>query len=150
MPEDIEIAEEISQVFAALERLHAAGLPATRANKIRRETIHFLWEVRSEAKFSANRPHSVQARLSRAAGSTDDLTYEHSIPLATVMPALRAAAGDSKAMLDLLRTYVRPVIVLKAEGKALAAAGLNAKLPVNALADDATARYLACGIEVEP
>ena len=53
-------------------------------------------------------------------------------------------------MLDLLRTYVRPVIVLKAEGKALAAAGLNAKLPANALAHDATARYLACGIEVEP
>lgn len=52
-------------------------------------------------------------------------------------------------MLDLLRTYVRPFIVLKAEGKALAAAGLNAKLPANALKDDARARYLACGIEVE-
>lgn len=53
-------------------------------------------------------------------------------------------------MLEILRKYVRPVIVLKTEGKALAAAGLNAKLPTNAFADDSTARYRACGIEVEP
>jgi hypothetical protein len=150
VPTDAEIAGEISQIFAALERLHGAGLPATRANKIRRETIHFLWEVRSVAKFSPSRPHSIEARRYRASGSTDELTYEHSIPLATVMPALRAAAGDGAAMLDLLRMYVRPVIVLKAEGKALAAAGLNARLPVDALAGDSRARYLACGIEIEP
>ena len=149
MPSDAEIAAEIARIFAALESLHAKGLPVARANKVRREIIHFLWEVRTESKFSHTRPHSRLARAYRQSGAKDELTYEHSIPLATIIPRLRRAAGDPEAMLELLTRYVQPVVVLKTEGKILAGAGLNAKLPMDALDDDARARYLACGIEIE-
>tara|TARA_R110000787_G_scaffold34914_11_gene90131 strand:- start:397 stop:849 length:453 start_codon:yes stop_codon:yes gene_type:complete len=149
VPSDVDIAHEIAQIFAALESLHEKGLPGARANKVRREVIHFLWEIRAEAKFSQSRPHSLLARAYRESGAKDELTYEHSIPLATIMPRLRSAAGDGAAMLDLLKRYVQPVIVLKSESKLLASAGLNASLPLDALDDDRRSRYLACGIAIE-
>ena len=53
-------------------------------------------------------------------------------------------------MLEALETYVRPVIALEDECRALSAAGLNHTLPEGADPMDALARYMAAKISVEP
>jgi hypothetical protein len=143
------IAEEIAAIFLAMERLHEKGLPISKASKVRREAIHFLGETREEGKLSPKRRHSLAARRARSEGRMSELTYEHSIPLASIMPLLRSAAGDGPAMLGLLRTYIQPVIVTKDEAKVLSRAKLHACLPTGASGDDAMARYRACGIKIE-
>lgn len=144
-----EIAASIADIFQAVERLHALGMPDARGSKVRREAVHFLWELREGPELDSRRPHSQAARAYRNRGETALLRYEHSIPLASCMGALRQAAADPDRMLLALRLYVRPVIVLEEECARLRQAGLNSRLPDGADAIDAIARYQAAGIKME-
>lgn len=145
-PSDEQIAECICTIFAALEELHANGMRDGQASKVRREAVHFLWELREGTKLSQDRPHSVEAWSHRERGIKDQLRYEHSVPVAVFMPILRAAAGDAIQMLAALKLYVRPVIVTEDESRRLASSGLNHSLPAGLKADDWRARYQAVGI----
>jgi hypothetical protein len=58
-PDELQIAECLCSIFTALETLHGAGMRVGQASKVRREAVHFLWELREGAKLSAHRPHSV-------------------------------------------------------------------------------------------
>jgi hypothetical protein len=145
----VKTAEAICAIFLAVERLHDLGLPDARGSKVRRET-HFLWELREGAKLGDARPHSLPARLCRQRGQIGELTYEHSIPLATVMPLLRKAAGSPSRMLELLKKCVQPVLVTKEEGRRLASVGLGLRMPASARDYDPLTRYVQAGIEIEP
>ena len=147
--QDEDIAGAIAAIFRPLERLHAAGLPEARGTKVRREAIHFLWELKDGTKFDSRRPHSIAARAYRLGGETALLRYEHSIPLASCMARLRDAARDTTTMLAALRLYVHPVIVLDEECTRLRTAGLNARLPEGADNADPFARYRATAIMIE-
>ncbi|RYG86162.1 MAG: hypothetical protein EON59_10615 [Alphaproteobacteria bacterium] len=148
-PSDLEIASAIAGVFRSVEMLHSAGWRDGRGAKIRREAVHFLWETRDVPKLSPHRPHSIRAREYRRSGDVGDLRYEHSIPLATYMPILRAASADPHQMLSALKLYVRPVIVLEEECRLLSRAGLNSLLPAGSEPHDALARYASVGILTE-
>lgn len=145
-PSDLQIAECICTIFAALEQLHANGMRDGQASKVRREAVHFLWELRGGPKLSQKRPHSVEAWSHRERGLNALLRYEHSVPVAVFMPILRAAAGSPSQMLAALKLYVRPVIVTEDETRRLAGSGLNHTLPAGLSADDWGARYRAVGI----
>lgn len=147
--DDRDIATAISGIFQNLEDLHRKGLPVARGSKVRREAIHFIWELRSGAKLDSSRPHSRAARDYRASGQTVRLRYEHSIPLASCMELLRAASADPNVFLAALQQYIRPVIVLDTESDLLRQKGLNSRLPQGASCDDGFARYRAVGIEIE-
>ena len=150
MASDLEIAQAVCGVFASVEALHAKGLPDARGSRVRREAVHFLWELRDQSKLAPERPHSAAARRQRQTGDTTDLRYEHAIPLATFMPTLRAAVtGGPEAMLSALRRFVRPVIVVDAECRRLTKVGLAASMPAAAAPDDPVARYRAAGIALE-
>lgn len=149
MPTELLIATSIAEIFRAVEKLHDAGLRDSAGSRVRREAIHFLWETRDLTKLDARRPHSAAARAYRQTGETSELRYEHSIPLASYMPILRAAATDPAVMLLALHKFVRPVLVLESECRKLTAAGLASRMPANAMADDCNASYRAVGIEVE-
>lgn len=60
-PAERQIAESLCSIFSALEQLHDAGLRDGQASRVRREAVHFLWELREGAKLSRDRPHSVEA-----------------------------------------------------------------------------------------
>jgi len=146
---ELDIAICIARIFDSVEDLHRKGLPDARGSRVRREAIHFLWETRELGKLDHRRPHSVAARAYRGSGLTELLRYEHSVPLATYMPQLRATARDPGAFLETLQRFVRPVIVLKSECDRLTAAGLASRMPMGIQADDFMARYRAAGVEIE-
>lgn len=143
---DEQIAECICTIFTALEQLHANGMRDGQASKVRREAVHFLWELREGPKLSKERPHSVEAWSHRERGLKALLRYEHSVPVAVFMPILRAAAGSPSQMLAALKLYVRPVIVTEDESRRLAGSGLNHIMPAGSDADDWAVRYRAVGI----
>lgn len=145
-PTELQIAECLCAIFAALEGLHIAGMRDGRASKVRRESVHFLWELREGGKLSAERPHSAAAWDFRQGGGRGGLQYEHSVPVAVFMPILRAASRDPHSMLAALKRYVRPVIVTDEEARSLAASGLNHSLPAGVDLDDWAARYRQAGI----
>lgn len=147
-PTDRQIAESLCSIFSALERLHDAGLRDGQASRVRREAVHFLWELREGAKLSEGRPHSVEAWACRMEGTKALLRYEHSVPVAVFMPVLRAAAGSPDAMLEALKRYVRPVIVTEEEALRLTKEGLNHSLPPGGEVDDWAARYRAIGVRL--
>lgn len=60
-PSERQIAGSLCSIFSALEQLHDAGLRDGRASRVRREAVHFLWELREGTKLSEGRPHSVAA-----------------------------------------------------------------------------------------
>lgn len=147
-PSERQIAESLCLIFSALEQLHDAGLRDGRASRVRREAVHFLWELREGTKLSEDRPHSVAAWACRMDGAKALLRYEHSVPVAVFMPVLRAAAGNPDAMLEALKRYVRPVIVTEDEAHRLAREGLNHSLPPGVEADDWAARYRTVGVRL--
>lgn len=147
-PTERQIAESLCAIFSALERLHGAGMRDGQAARVRREAVHFLWELREGAKLSENRPHSVEAWTCRMEGAKALLRYEHSVPVAVFMPVLRAAAGNPDVMLAALKRYVRPVIVTEEEARRLASEGLNHTLPPGVEIDDWTARYRLIGVRL--
>ena len=149
MAPEIEVARAIAEIFSALDRLHREGASDASGSRVRREAVHFLWELREGAKLAASRPHSAAARERRKACATDGLEYDHSIPVACFMPELRRAATSPEAMLYALRTYVRPVILTSEEHGLLAASGLRAKMPASCAPSDPTARYRQAGIAFE-
>lgn len=149
MPSELDVATAIAVIFRAVERLHDLGLKDSRGSKVRREAIHFLWELRGVEKLAAERPHSVAARDYRRQGLTTLLRYEHSIPLATCMQILRAAASDPDVFLVALQKFVRPVIVLDSECQTLSRLRLGSSMPSGSKGDDPLARYVAAGIEIE-
>lgn len=149
MPPEIEVARAISEIFSALERLHTHGANDASGSRVRREAVHFLWELRDGPKLAESRPHSVSAREHRRSGLTIGLDYDHSIPVSCFMPELRRAAETPEQMLVALRTFVRPVILTSEEHRFLAERGLRSKMPTKCELNDAFARYREVGIAIE-
>lgn len=149
MAPEIEVARAIADIFAALERLHQNGAADASGSRVRREAVHFLWELRAGAKLAETRPHSLAARAHRARGHLVGLEYDHAIPVACFMPILRRSAGSAETMLTALQTYVRPVVLTSDEHSRLAVGGLRSKMPIHCELHDALARYRELGIAIE-
>lgn len=149
MAPEIKVARAIAEIFAALERLHQQGAVDASGSRVRREAVHFLWELRAGAKLAETRPHSLAARELRKTGQLADLEYDHSIPVACFMPVLRQSAGSPQRMLHALQTYVRPVVLTSNEHSLLAARGLRSKMPIDRDLADALARYREAGTGME-
>ncbi|MBX7133437.1 MAG: hypothetical protein K1X67_12255 [Fimbriimonadaceae bacterium] len=149
MAPEIEVARTIADIFAALERLHQQGARDASGSRIRREAVHFLWELRAGAKLAHDRAHSVAARAQRQAAQLGGLEYDHSIPVACFMPLLRQACGSAEMMLGRLKMLVRPVILTGDEHNLLAARGLRSKMPAGCEVTDTMARYRTAGIAIE-
>lgn len=149
MAPEIEVARTIADIFAALERLHEQGAGDASGSRVRREAVHFLWELRAGSKLAEARIHSIAARAQRRAGELAGLEYDHSIPVACFMPVLRRSAASPEMMLRALQTYVQPVILTSDEHRLLAARGLRSKMPAHCELDDPLARYRDVGIVIE-
>ena len=149
MVPEIEVARTIADIFAALDRLHEQGASDASGSRVRREAVHFLWELRAGAKLAETRTHSLAARAQRRAGRLAGLEYDHSIPVACFMPVLRRAAGSPEMMLRALQTYVQPVVLTSDEHGLLALRGLRSKMPAHCDLHDGMARYREVGIAME-
>ena len=149
MAPEIEVARAISDIFVALERLHNHGTRDASGSRVRREAVHFLWELRTGSKLAETRAHSLAARVQRETGQLSGLEYDHAIPVACFMPVLRHSAGSPDTMLQALRTYVRPVVLTSVEHALLATQGLRSKMPADCELTDPLARYRAAGIAIE-
>lgn len=150
MAPEIEVARTVAEIFTSLDRLHERGAKEASGSRIRREAVHFLWELREGPKLAEARRHSLAARMQRRVGDPAGLEYDHAIPVACFMPILRRSAASPEQMLQSLKTYVHPVVLTAAEHSLLAAQGLRSKLPARCELHDVLARYREVGVEVEP
>jgi hypothetical protein len=149
----------VQQILMQLYRLVDDGVPEKRIIKLCRETVFFLYEVRSLSKFDPERPHSAGARaLHRDAiaarrkfsSPTYPIVYDHAIPLLTLRQGLRSAAlGSIGELTAFLKQHIWGVVVLKEEDDRLSKAGLRGRMPAGAALDDPMARYRAVGISFE-
>jgi len=149
MAPEIEVARAIADIFAALERLHEQGAGEASGSRVRREAVHYLWELRAGAKLAETRTHSLAARAQRRRGQVAGLEYDHSIPVACFMPVLRRSLASPEMMLHALQTYVQPVVLTSEEHNLLATQGLRSKMPDYCELHDALARYRSVGITIE-
>jgi hypothetical protein len=159
MAEEQEIIEAVCRILGELHRLTNLGLDPRRIDRIRRETIFFLYEGGDAAKWSFERPHSAAARRlhreARALGRSFNsknypVTYEHAIPLVTLREGLREAAVSSVAMSAFLQQHIMGVVILKEENERLSKLKLGRVMPSGAVPHDRLARYRKAGIEFEP
>ena len=140
-----EIVEAVCHILAQLHRLTDLGLDPRRIDRIRRETIFFLYEGGEPTKWSFDRPHSAGARAlhreARLLGRTFNsknypITYEHAVPLATLREGLREAAGSPAEMSAFLERHVAGVAILKEENARLSKLRLRRSMPGGSLAHD--------------
>lgn len=157
-PRDDAVVKAVRRILLQLYGLADRGLPEGQIDRIRRETIFFLYEGGDAAKWDLARPHSATARKLRVeAGGTASLplgirklvTYDHAIPLRCLREGLREASGSDGAMGAFLDRYVRGVVITREEDQQLTARGLRSKMPKGAADDDLLARYRAAGISFE-
>ena len=157
-PRDDAVVKAVRRILLQLYGLADRGLPEGQIDRIRRETIFFLYEGGDAAKWDLTRPHSAAARKLRVeAGGTASLplgirklvTYDHAIPLRCLREGLREASGSDGAMRTFLDRYVRGVVITREEDQQLTARGLRSKMPKGVSGDDLLARYRVAGIPFE-
>ncbi len=157
-PRDDAVVKAVRRILFQLYGLADRGLPEGQIDRIRRETIFFLYEGGDAAKWDLARPHSAAARKLRVgAGGTASLplgirklvTYDHAIPLRCLRDGLREASASDGAMRAFLDRHVRGVVITREEDQQLKARGLRSKMPKGAAGDDLLARYRAAGIPFE-
>ena len=84
-------------------------------------------------------------------GKKSPLLYEHSIPASVVRNALLEVEATGENVLEILEGAGKVVVVLREEDEKLRSSGLARKMPKGWVKGDcATARYIACGIEISP
>jgi hypothetical protein len=159
MPTPDEIVEAVCTIVSQLHRLTDLGLDPRRIDRIRRETIFFLYEGGDAEKWSETRPHSARARQLHHKAKEDGrrfnsknyrITYEHAIPLVTLRDGLRQASSSRELMATFLQRHIIGVVLLKEENDRLSQLKLHRSMPTGCEPHDRLARYRAAGIEFEP
>jgi hypothetical protein len=152
LPTERDRVEAIRQILIQLYRLVDKGLPETHIRRIERESIFFLFENVGMEKLHKDRPHSKAARniLRTLPGEfKKSVTYDHTIPLATLRQKLKDATVSREAMYEFLMRFIKGVVITRAEDKRLNKLGLRKALPPEALCHDMMARYRSAGIDFE-
>ena len=153
------IVEAVRQILLQLQQLQNIGVDLNRLDRIRRETIFFLYEGGNAAKFDPDRPHSTAARAhaKESIGSGRrfhshyfPIVYDHAIPLKLLRTGLTDALVSHDALASFLRRYVQGVIITQSEDQRLTSMRLRSSMPDNASLDDLFARYRAADIPFEP
>jgi hypothetical protein len=125
--------------------MRAAGVGRTAYAKILRETIFFVWETGSKAKYDQSRPRSWAARGLRPA----ELDYDHAIPMKIVIDQLLEAGPDPVAVSRILREKVHAVLITKKEHSELQKKKLGNAMPSGWDGADWRARYREAGIRLD-
>ena len=127
-------------------------------DRIRRETIFFLYEGEDAAKWDLKRPHPSAARRLREqnAGKAvlplnvrKAITYDHAIPLRCLRAGLRKASGAFDTMRAFLARHVKGVVIAREEDDRLTKLGLRSKMPDDSHPDDIMSRYRATEIDFD-